>query len=88
MEISNYTEVHDTYPKLVTDYWVGKYYGIRRFNENEGVERGYFYPTQTETKSSREMVPLKYSKPIYVDYPTIFGQLDPIVSSYYQLNRP
>lgn len=88
MEISNFTEVDDRYPRLTTDYYVRKYYGIRRFNENETCERGYFYPTQTETKSSREMVPVKYSKPIYCDYPVIFGTIDPIVASYWQINRP
>ena len=88
MEINNYIDVNDKYQKPVTDYYVRKYYGVRRFNENITVDRGFFYPTVQETKSTREMVPVKYSKPCYVDYPMIFGAIDGIVSSYWQLNRP
>jgi hypothetical protein len=88
MEINNYVGETLSVGKSVTDYYVRKKYSLRRFNENLTTERSYFYPTVQEKTSSRELVPVKYSKPIYVDYPTIFGQLDPIVASYYQINRP
>jgi hypothetical protein len=75
-------------PSTITRYQQYRTYSVRRFNERPTTERGYFYPTVSETKSTREMVPVKYAKPCYVDYPTYYGAIDPIVASYWQLNRP
>ena len=88
MNIQDHLDFSIKVPETVTRYQQYRTYSIRRFNERPTTERGYFFPTIAETKSTREMVPIKYSVPCYTDYPRIFGSLDPIVSSYWQLNLP